>query len=99
MAVYVDSIHIFEASQIKPGARRYGQTWCHMAADSPEELQQMARSIGLLPAWLQHPGKPLEHYDLTPAKRVEAIRAGAIALEAKEWREFLLLKVKLYHEA
>lgn len=61
-----------------PGGHRY---WCHMGTDDHTdvglaELHVMAVRIGLRRAWFQNKlGFP--HYDLTPALRATAVRAGA----------------------
>lgn len=85
MTVYVDDSFI----PAKVGS--ISSRWCHLFADSQEELHEFAQSIGLKRSWFQ-PGKPLKggrpshlwHYDVTEGKRAEAIRAGA---EAVTWRE------------
>ena len=50
--------------------------WCHMTStESVEELLEFGKSIGLKEAWLQK-GRYI-HFDLTPNKRKQAIKAGA----------------------
>lgn len=44
----------------------------------------MARRIGIKPNWIQLPGTPREHYDLTESKRRQAIEYGAVEVT---WRE------------
>lgn len=67
MAVYVDDM---EAS--------FGRMiMCHMVADSTEELLAMADRIGVARKWMQHPGTPYEHFDVSKAKRALAVEAGA----------------------
>jgi hypothetical protein len=58
----------------------------HMQADTLEELHAMADRLGLKRSWFQsRRGKPWhDHYDLTRAKRDQAIRLGAIPVT---WRE------------
>lgn len=53
---------------------------CHMAADTIVELHAMAKSIGLKLTWFQRVPRP--HYDLTPNKRVLAVKAGAEELSS-----------------
>ncbi len=80
MAVFVDD------------AFRHGDQWGrwqgggHMQADSLEELHAMADRLGLRRSWFQtKPGRPWrDHYDLTSAKRKQAIELGAIPIT---WRE------------
>lgn len=76
--IYVDPIRYY------PDCRLPYQYWCHMATDGPpSELHQMAAKLGLCRAWFQDmPTHP--HYDLTPAKRAQAIRLGAQAMSAEE---------------
>jgi hypothetical protein len=76
MAVYVD-----EAVW-----QRRGRRFCHLVADSPEELAAFAARLGLRRAWLQKkPGRPWkDHYDLPAWARAEAIRLGARELTMRE---------------
>ena len=57
-----------------------------MQADSLEELHEMADRLGLIRAWFQtKPGRPWrDHYDLTSARREQAIKLGAVPIT---WRE------------
>ena len=59
---------------------------CHMSSDvdNLEELHAFARRIGLRRSWFQD-HKLLPHYDLTVSKRAEAVTAGAIEVEAREY--------------
>lgn len=55
---------------------------CHMFADTDEELEDMARKIGLDPAWIQKPRASIgPHYDISKSKRNKAILFGAVACE------------------
>ncbi len=76
MAVYVDEA-VWE---------HRGRRWCHLVADSPEELAEFAARLGLRRAWLQtKPGRPWkDHYDLPGWARAEAIRLGALELTMRE---------------
>ena len=63
MALYVDNAR-----------NRYGRMLLsHMMADTPEELEQARRALGIPTAAIHHPGSPDEHMDLSQAKRKEAI--------------------------
>ncbi|MFZ0042895.1 MAG: DUF4031 domain-containing protein, partial [Solirubrobacteraceae bacterium] len=57
-----------------------------MQADTPEELHAMARALGLRREWFQSkPARPWhDHYDLTKAKREQAIALGAIPVGRRE---------------
>lgn len=79
MTVYVDRL-IGYGQAPKAGAERYfgnGKQSCHMTADTRAELDQFAERIGLRRTWVQFdPGDEFPHYDLTPNKRAQALRAG-----------------------
>lgn len=51
--------------------------WSHLMVDTSEELHEFAARLGLRPEWVQHEGRPTEHYDLTDSKRHLALRLGA----------------------
>lgn len=53
-----------------------------MMADSEKELEEMARAIKLRPEWKQ--GGRRIHYDITPAKRKQAIALGAKCVTSRE---------------
>lgn len=56
---------------------------CHMVADSREELDAMADTIGVARKWIQHADDPIAvHYDISLTKRAAAVRAGAIEMTA-----------------
>lgn len=84
MAVYVDELMTIEArgAQAHRVGARHGHRWCHLFADSLDELHAVARRIGMKRAWFQN--KRLPHYDLVPTRRAAAIRAGAIPLGRRE---------------
>lgn len=74
MTVYVDDMR----RQARVG--RLDARWSHLLADTTDELRAFATRLGLDPSWIQYAGDPLEHYDLTDGKRVEAIRLGAVTI-------------------
>ena len=84
MGVYVDEVRL---------AAPYGRNdkwpykyFCHMVADSLDELFAMADQLSLDPKWFQHNERPwLAHYDLVKSKRADAIRLGAVEITAREW--------------
>jgi hypothetical protein len=81
MSVYVDDMRM-EAQVGSINAR-----WSHMMADTHDELVAMARKLRLRDEWIQYPGEWKEHYDVTDAKRYQAIKLGAIAIETggEQW--------------
>lgn len=55
-----------------------GKYWCHLTADSLNELHGFARKLNLgLPSFQQPPKTPYPHYDLTEGKRARALKIGA----------------------
>lgn len=61
-----------------------GYLWCHLYADSLEELHEFAKKIGLKCEWFQAPPKcSLPHYDMVESRRAKAIKAGAIELTSR----------------
>jgi hypothetical protein len=89
MAVYVDNARI---------PARVGGTrgrWSHLTADTREELHAFADKIGLKAAWFQtckracHSSLPCVHwhYDVVETKRVEAVAAGAVEIDIRQWSE------------
>jgi hypothetical protein len=73
MSVYVD----------QPVHRFRHMLMCHMLADSPEELHEMADRIGMPRKWYQRDAST-PHYDLSREKRAAAIAAGAIEVNRRE---------------
>lgn len=69
MSVYVDELRTYDT-------KLRWKVWCHMTADSDEELHAMADLIGLKREWFQD--KRTHHYDLIPSKRALAVKKGAI---------------------
>lgn len=72
MAAYVDELQYHDKTPIKGR-----HLWCHLTADSDEELHAMALAIGMKREWFQ-PHPKGNHYDLVPARRLQAIALGAI---------------------
>lgn len=59
-----------------------GKVWCHMVADTPDELHAFAARIGLKRAWFQS-NSVYPHYDVTLSVRVKALQLGAILADRK----------------
>lgn len=76
MAVYVDDM--FLPAKVQSGKTTHDSRWCHMTADSQEELVAFAVNIGLKASYLQFPGTWKEHFDVTEPKRRQAVAKGAI---------------------
>lgn len=68
MAVYVDN----------PVWEWRGRLWCHLLADSLEELHSFANELGLKPEWFQKKAR-FPHYDVTENLREKALKLGAVA--------------------
>lgn len=57
---------------------------CHMIADTQAELFAMVDRIEVRRKWIQYPGTPREHFDISKSKKELAIRYGAIPVT---WRQ------------
>jgi hypothetical protein len=71
MAVYVDNNDMLWK----------GKMWCHLTADSLDELHAFAAKLGLKREWYQYPKSAYPHYDTV--FREKAIRLGAIPVSSK----------------
>jgi len=74
MAVYVDDRNLPAGV---PGGAVVRARWGHLFADTEGELRAFAATIGLKQAWIQDPGQPQVHFDVTARMRQRAIAAGA----------------------
>lgn len=85
MTVYVDDAHI--PAEVANGARVHRSRWCHLMADSADELLDFAASIGLKRAWLQDKRSGV-HFDVTAGKRRQAVQAGAVEISVgtEQWK-------------
>ena len=69
-----------EAQARRVGARN-GNQWCHLFADTPEEvpeLHRVAAAIGMKREWFQNHHDDFPHYDLVPSRRAAALKSGAV---------------------
>lgn len=73
MAVYVDNERI-------PWR---GKLWCHLVADSLDELHQCAARLGLKRAWFQDQAS-YPHYDVTTTVRERALALGALPARKRQ---------------
>lgn len=89
--VFIDELRAFppagyrDAHTRRVGAKN-GHQWAHMwcAVGDEDALHRIARQIGLRREWFQ-PKEGFPHYDVTPSKRVAAIRAGAQPTSLRTW--------------
>ena len=88
MTVYVDD------AAIAATVGKHTSKWSHLTADTSNELDRFAVSIGLNPSWIQYAGTPLEHYDVTVAKRAAALKKGAVSITAREGGYQVMSKTK-----
>ncbi|MEU1663624.1 DUF4031 domain-containing protein [Streptomyces sparsogenes] len=81
MTVYVDEVRDYT---LIAKARRLRHThWCHLTADTEEELHAFAKRLGLRRSWFQKKSEQdyRWHYDITPPKRAQAVRLGAVEID------------------
>ncbi|MDP9022269.1 MAG: DUF4031 domain-containing protein [Actinomycetota bacterium] len=82
MTVYVDDVRDY-GTRVGARLRRVGTEWCHLTADSRQELHAFAQQLGVRRSWFQD--DPVTwHYDLTPQQRTRAVRLGASELSRRE---------------
>ena len=87
MATYVD-----RATWRKSKAGPRSPNYCHLTADTIDELHAMARLVGLKSGFQRY---SYPHYDLTETRRALAVGAGALEITSKQ----LLLKAKFLAQA
>lgn len=63
-----------------------GKKWCHLVADDLDKLHEFATKLGLKREWFQN-HKIQPHYDITIAKREQAIKLGAKPITTKQMSE------------
>jgi hypothetical protein len=85
VTVYVDKMQFFSNERVKGRAKRFGNWWCHMWADTEDELHQMADAIGLKRSWVQSHHAHFVHYDLIERRRRDAVALGAVEKSLKEY--------------
>lgn len=73
MAIYVDFVKI----------EYRGHQWCHMLADTLQELHEFAELIGV-DKRLFHRDASYPHYDITVEMRETALENGAIKADRKK---------------
>lgn len=79
MTVYVDdALHSFGRMKM-----------CHMLADTPNELFEMADKIGVARKWFQQKASA-PHFDICKSRRELALKFGAISVDRRGMYEVLL---------
>jgi Protein of unknown function (DUF4031) len=81
MTVYVDELLDYSDLAAARGLRH--SNWCHLTADTREELHAFAARLGLRRGWFQD-DEVLWHYDVTAGKRAQALRLGAAEVTFRE---------------
>lgn len=84
MAVYVDDMYLY------PMGRFGRMKMSHLIADTHEELLAMADKIGVRRIWIQHEGRPDEHFDIALEKRRLAIAAGAVEITIRQLSSMIM---------
>jgi hypothetical protein len=93
--IYVDSLmwHVMPVAYWNAQAQWVGDRnehrWCHLFADTPEELHAFAYRIKLRPEWARRSNNGILHYDLTPTRRKAAVAAGARELNHRRLAELV----------
>jgi hypothetical protein len=89
VSAYVDQLrqHPPEAHS-SASARRvgalHGYRWCHLIADSLDELLAFGKRVGMRATWLQGDETRGYHFDLVPPRREAALAAGAIEIDSRQ---------------
>lgn len=85
--VYVDQLFSQASSNRQAYAvgKRHGHKWCHLWADSVDELIKFALALGLKRNWLQNESGRFPHFDLVPTYRQRAIANGAVEMSLRDW--------------
>jgi len=85
--VYVDQLFRQASSnaQAYVVGKRHSHKWCHLWADSVDELIKFALALGLKRGWLQNESGRFPHFDLVPTYRQRAIANGAVEMAFRDW--------------
>ncbi len=90
MTVYVDDMRL--QATVPTGNRKVTGRWSHLMADTEQELITFAtEQLGMRASWIQHPGTPDVHFDVTDTKRTAALAAGAVSVPCRsaEWMDLI----------
>lgn len=74
--IYVDELKAY------PGKKK---KYCHMTADSIQELHEFAKAMGIKRCWYEISNSGLGHYDLNPENREKAIKGGAYVVSSRSF--------------
>lgn len=78
--IYVDELRPAKPTnaRVARAGVRHGHLWCHLMADTDEELHAFAARLGMKRDWFHR-----DHYDLTPPRRIGAVDFGAQEVTAR----------------
>jgi hypothetical protein len=76
MPVYVSEIRERGQGLSEKLRRRFGSRWAKLSADTPEELHEFAKAMGLGAAGVRLE-RGCDGYELTPGQRARALKFGA----------------------
>jgi hypothetical protein len=82
MSCYVDKLQVWpnpRNARVRRVGEKHGHQWCHLWADTLEELHAMARKIGMKPEWFQNAPAPCA-VGFIEGEVMEAARRRAISL-------------------
>lgn len=82
MTVYVDDAFI--PAKVRSGRLTHDSRWCHLTADTTDELVEFAVTLGLQTKYIQYPGTWKEHFDVTEPKRRLAVTNGAVEVSYRD---------------
>lgn len=94
MTVRVDELQ----TPINAKHRCFREGFCHLTADSLDELHAFAKQLRLKRAWFQ-PHRLMPHYDLTLRKRAQALRLGAEFMPARHQMAAKLIALDIIKQA
>lgn len=86
MTVFVDALFeaVAKGEQARRVGARNGHMWCHLIADTDDELHEFAARLGMRREWFQAPPTASHpHYDLTPPRRALAVKLGAHEVDGR----------------
>ncbi len=90
MTVYVDN------ANTPATVGRIRSTWCHLTADTQDELHEFAARVGMQRRWFQTCKRPCGrepcvhwHYDLTAPRRALAVELGAVEIDLRQMGDLI----------